>query len=165
MSSRILVLGIAVVLSFCYFTANAASVLPSGVTSPNLNISQLDGPQLDAYLNEFIADYKRVRGRQTKKQMKHISTAGLLAGIIRVDELMRIDMTNRTQSFLHRFEVASVDEVLEHLLQMEQIVARDRKSIEFLCKALDVARNVKSFDELKAEVDEDLVAVSCVLST
>lgn len=124
----------------------------------------LDGQQLESYLNKFIAEYKQVRGRQTKRQMKHISTAGLLAGVVRVDELMRLDLTNKTQAFLHRFEEASVNEVLEHLLQLEQIVARDRKAIEFLCKALDVARNAKSFDELKEEVDEDLVAVMMISS-
>lgn len=166
MSSRILLLGIiiAFLVIICPFNASAASVLPSDSTGLNLNVTMFDGQHLETYLNDFIADYKRVRGRQTKKQMKHISTAGLLAGIVRVDELMRIDLTNRTQSFLHRFEAASVDEVLEHLLQLELTVARDRKSIEFLCKALDVARNAKSFDELKEEVDEDLVAVITILA-
>lgn len=122
-----------------------------------------DGQHLETYLHKFIADYKRVRGRQTKSRMKYISTTGLLAGMIRVDEMMQMDLTNKTQAFLQRFEAASVDEVLEHLLELEQIMARDQKAIEFLCKALDVARNAKSFEELKEEVDEDLVAVNIIL--
>lgn len=170
MSSRIHHIGlvaaaaIVLIINFGPSTVRAASVvLPAALTNSfDMNFTTADGhtvKHLDTYLNEFVADYKRVRGRQSKTRMKHISTAGLLAGVVRVDDLLRSDLRNKTQSFLQRFDAASVDEVLEHLVQLEQQVARDRMAIEFLCGALDVARNVQSFDEFKEKADEDLVAV------
>lgn len=129
--------------------------VPSAVDGMDQNITLPDGSVRNVrdYLSEFVRDYKRVRTTHSRAQMRHVSTVGLLAGMIRIETLMQAALSNRTHRFQHEFDASTAEQVLEQLFQLEQQMLRDQKAVEFLGNALDVATNVRSYESFREDAD------------
>lgn len=146
-----------VILSIGLQHPSASAQPTAGLTDDGMdqNITLPDGSVRNVrdYLTEFVRDYKRVRANHTPAQMRHASTVGLLAGLVRVELLMQAALSNRTHRFQHEFDASTAEQVLEHLFQLEQQMQRDRKAVELLGNALDVATNVRTFEAFRADAD------------
>lgn len=133
-------------------SAAAAAAADHGMEQ---NITLPDGSVRNVrdYLTEFVRDYKRVRANHTPAEMRVASTVGLLTGLVRIELLMQAALSNRTHRFQHEFDANTAEQVLEHLFQLELQMQRDRKAVELLGNALDVATNVRTFEAFRNEAD------------
>lgn len=118
------------------------------------NVTLTDGTvrSVRSYLTDFIRDFQKVQARKTKAEMKRITTAGLLAGIISAEGNMKMALSNMTKNLLDSYGQLAPEEVMARLVQLEQQMNRDKKSIAILNSALDLARNGRSLNEYVADI-------------
>lgn len=137
-------------------TANSGeSDTPPAADGMDQNVTLPDGSVRNVrdYLSEFVRDYKRVRASHSPAQLRQATTVGLLAGMVRIEELMKAALSNRTHRFQHDFDASTAEQVLEHLFQLDEQMLRDRKAVELLGGALDVATNVRTYETFREDAD------------
>lgn len=151
---KIIVSLVTIKLLFLVVSTSARTVPSSAMLGLDQNITLSDGSVRDvySYISDFIKDYQKLQARKSKAQMKQITTAGILSGIISVEDKMKMHLSNMTKNLLDSFAHLTIDDVMGRLVQLEETMDRDKKAIAILNSALDFARNGRSYDEYVEDI-------------
>lgn len=105
-------------------------------------------PKLSAnqQLAQFMEEYQRLRAKKSEDAMRQIATVGLVSGALKVEELIRANLGQLADDLIENFNVSTPKENLDKLLAIEEVMERDRSSVDVLMSALEFARNDKSYE-------------------
>lgn len=123
----------------------------------------LPQPTAQAEVSDFLADYRKLRAKKSEAAMRILATVGLVSGVLKVQEAMKINLDNIANEMFNRFNVSTPKENMEKLLLIEETMERDKSSIGVLNSILGFARNAKSFDEIQKDMQTILKEVSLLL--
>lgn len=107
----------------------------------------------------FLEDYKRLRAKKSEETMRTIATVGLVSGALKVEELIRVNLGELVDELIDKFNVSTPKENLDKLLAVEEVMERDRSSIEVLMSALQFARNAKTYEDFNEDMKRILLEV------
>lgn len=142
--------------------------------SPQVNIynkqvtSDVDQPAgilpkntTDAVMH-FLEDYRRLRAKKNEETMRTIATVGLVSGALRVEELIRENLGKLSEDLIAKFNTSTPKENMDKLLALEEIMERDKSSIEVLMSALEFARNIKTYENFNEDMRRILKEVKVI---
>lgn len=100
----------------------------------------------------FLEDYRRLRAKKNEETMRTIATVGLVSGALRVEELIRENLRKLTDDLVGKFNTSTPKENMDKLLALEEVMERDKSSIEVLISALEFARNIKTYENFNEDM-------------
>lgn len=112
---------------------------------------------------DFLDKYQRLRVKKSEEAMRQIATVGLVSGALKVEELIRANLHQLTDDLVDNFNVSTPKENLDKLLTIEEVMERDRSSVDVLVSALEFARNDKTYENFNSDMRRILKEVIAYL--
>lgn len=111
-------------------------------------------------------DIKKLKLKKSQNEIKQITTVGLLSGALKVEKNMKSNLQILVKQFYDNFNTSTHDENMEKIFSLEETMERDKRAIQILSNALDYARDGKSYEEYKNEMESIAKDVSfCYLNS
>lgn len=127
---------------------------------PINDVDRISAKTVNETVLHFLEDYKRLRAKKSEEAMRTIATAGLVSGALKVEELIRDNLGHLTDDLIDNFNVSTPKENMDKLLALEEVMERDKSSIDVLMSALEFARNSKSYESFNEDMKRILKEVN-----
>lgn len=98
-------------------------------------------------------EIKKLKLKKTPNEIKQITIVGLLSGALKVEKNMKANLKILVNDFNSKFNSSTHDENMDKIFSLEETMERDKRAIQILSNALDYAREVKSYEEYKDEME------------
>lgn len=129
---------------------------PSKLTKRNPMKIPADKPMAfnenDETSENLIEIVRRMRKNHTDTEMRLLSTIGLIAGALNVEEAMREYLNRMADELADTFSRMSPEQQAKKRLAVEETINRDRLAVKLLTSALKFAREAIDIDEFQKDM-------------
>lgn len=101
---------------------------------------------------QFMDQYQRLRTKKSEEAMRQIATVGLVSGALQIEEMIRTNLGQLADDLINNFNHSTPKENREKLLAIEEVMERDRSSVDVLMSALSFARNDKTYEQFNNDM-------------
>lgn len=126
-----------------HLNADQSAVFP--VNSTNL-------AKVEENISNFMVQYRKMRGHTSEAAMRLLVTLGLVSGALKVEDAMNANLNRFASDMFKNFNTSTPKENMRKLLHIEEIMERDKTSVDILDSIMAFARNAKNFAEFQKDM-------------
>ncbi|XP_055912527.1 uncharacterized protein LOC129946389 [Eupeodes corollae] len=107
------------------------------------------------YLKALLA-YKKLEPKMTRRELKTITTIGILNGALKAEKEMEKHLTTLVTDLILNTNISDKSAALPKVTKIEDTIERDRNAVRILTGAMDLATQSLSVKDYKRELQKTL---------